>query len=155
MLPLHYQRDSHYAPERGGVFNWHVWDTAGAVEVLRRREFESAEEYTVAFANGSYADIRPGEPLWELLADIARSHRVKVFQLFPGAEYVIWDGSTGSLRQFDTISIGGRVGSTVQQPDANEMIGDEAIDQSDQGKHKRIEQVAAPRQEHRRQSSTD
>ena len=98
-----------FRPERGGEHDWHVHHAEGAVEVLGLREFQSPEGhefYTVNFANGSCARIRPGDRLWSELADIAREHEVGVFPLsLAASDYVPWTGSEGSLRAFDAIRL--------------------------------------------------
>jgi hypothetical protein len=127
----HY-REGEFSPKRGGEHNWHVWCCTGALEVLRSREYITylAEHpdvaYTINFANSSSARIQPGHPLWEVLADVARSYSVQVFQLTLQGGYSSWTGAPSDLYAFDCISI--KAKSSDEQR-ATVAIGDKGIAQ--------------------------
>jgi hypothetical protein len=103
--------EGRFAPTRGECSGWHVWCHTGARQVLGEREFVSwlacnpGRRYIINFANGAFAHIRPGDPLWERLREIAATHVVRVYPLNWSGRYVPWTGATGDLGWFDAISI--------------------------------------------------
>ncbi len=104
--------EGQFPPQPGGdIYNWQVWDCAGALQVLQTQEFiawleKNPEEwYTINFANGSSATINQTHPLWQVMAEIAKTHTVEVFQLTLSGGYVPWTGKVSSLCCFDAIRI--------------------------------------------------
>lgn len=103
--------EGRHKPERGLEHNWHVWCLSGATEVLLKREYvkwldENPDDaYTINFGNASYADINPGHQLWRVMAEVAMTHRMEVFQLGFDGIYVPWAGKAGDLGLFDAIKI--------------------------------------------------
>jgi hypothetical protein len=104
-----YYPESRFRPERGMGHSWHVWCDSGALEVLQKKEYLTlamGEQYLVNFANGSAARISPEAPLWQKLAEIAKTHTVEVFPLgLFSKKYIPWTGDAGSLDRFDAICI--------------------------------------------------
>src|SRR6185437_8662564 len=108
MMNRHYPQGQN-PPERRDANYWYVWCETGATEVLKLREYVGSPSYVVNFANGAYAWINPGDPLWEELAEAHKTHDVKVFRLTMQGGLVDWDGSPDALAQFDCIRIKPRV----------------------------------------------
>src|SRR3990167_4838408 len=79
--------EGRFRPERGWGHNWHSWCCSGALQVLTTGEHEvwlaqhPGYGYTINFANGSCARIKPGDQLWEALRQVAENFTVQVFSL--------------------------------------------------------------------------
>ena len=115
--------EGHFQPARGGEHNWHVWCMTGALQILGIREFirwlaeHPDNGYTVNFANGSAARIKLGDPLWEMMTEIAKDFSVEVFTLsLLNGRYVPWSGGAGDLRAFDAIKIKSKEGCVQCEP---------------------------------------
>lgn len=102
-------------PERGHVHNWHVWCRTGALRVLTHEEHaawlngDNDGVFTINFANGSAAIIKPCDPLWQKLAEVAQRFTVEVYPLRLKTAYIPWSGQDDDLREFDAIRITNKV----------------------------------------------
>lgn len=105
-----YPEGSH-TPERGGGCNWWVWCRTGTLQVLAGAEYKTwlAEHpnatYIISFANGSYARIQPGHPLWNALAEVAGEYSVEVLPPGFDLKFLPWLGTPESPQGFDCIKI--------------------------------------------------
>jgi hypothetical protein len=90
---------------------WLVLHDVGAMQILLTGGYarwlaeHPEERYYIKFILDSYADIKPGHPLWRMLADIAKEYLVEVSPITSDDGYVPWTGIPSDPRQFDTISI--------------------------------------------------
>jgi len=109
-----------FQPERVRSNVWHVWHEAGALDVLRLREFEAPGRrgpYTILFANGSAARLVIGDAIWSELQDIATKYQVSVLPLRLGGKgFVPWSGEDSPSLQFDTIRIEGLEHQAAPRP---------------------------------------
>ena len=106
-----YYPELEFQPRRGAEHNWFVWCASGAWQVLDLEEHISylTEHpdgwYTINFANAAAAHIQPGHPLWEKLAEVAKTYVVEVYRLTLQGGYVPWMGAANDLRAFDCIKL--------------------------------------------------
>ena len=104
-----------FALERTAQDNWHVWCQTGALQVLTGEELREwltahpGETCAINFANNSAAHIQPGDPLWQVLMELAsEQHIVEVYPLDLSCKYRPWTGQDGDLGHFDNIKITAR-----------------------------------------------
>lgn len=106
--------EGQFQPQAGCEHNYHVWCATGALQVLKSEEYvryleEHPEEaYTVNFANGAFAHIAPGDPLWTAMSEIAEHFSIQVFLLVWKDGYRPWTGAEGDPTNFDAIKISRR-----------------------------------------------
>ena len=102
--------DGYYRPRPGTSHNWHVHCTDGALEVIRRGEYQQwladhqGGVYSVAFVDSTSALVHPGHPLWEALRGVAALCMVGVFPLSL-RRYMRWTGADRDPCQFNCIKI--------------------------------------------------
>ena len=110
--------------QKVGDYGYHVWCSTGALEALSRREYEkflsehTGESYLVNFANGAYAQISPGQPLWQMLVKIAEKYFIEVFPTRLSSEYLPWSEAADDPRSFDAIRISTKEPIPVKEGDS-------------------------------------
>lgn len=98
-------------PRRVSENQWNVRCHTGALTVLQGLEWRHwltehpDDDVLINFANGSVAQIKPGHPLWEAMAEAANEFNVEVYKLTPSGGYATWRGSASSIGAFDAIAI--------------------------------------------------
>ncbi len=88
----------------------YVWCKTGVMDVLRERHHENwfakgNDSFRVNFSNGGYADIGPGDELWEALKTETEKYDIYVYVLTLKGGYYRWTGEEGNLGKFDCILI--------------------------------------------------